>query len=213
MVALMCDCCCKDKSFLIFDIPFYYNLTTPLSLDVPSYDSQHYGHYNFLINFGGLKQQGNILLNDFYVSRSYGLYYYSFRNDFLGRNRIFFDDFWTNAPSPFDGQTHFLYPNLYFYASNLPFEYLSLIYDHLCSFKPQINSLLDGYVDYLRSLPKYPDMPTEYPGEFFNLIKPRFLDNPRLLYNFVANVRICVRFDEKKLFKSLEILSFEIKDL
>jgi len=213
MVALMCDCCCKDKSFLIFDIPFYYNLTTPLSLDIPSYDSRHYGHYNLSIAFGGLKNQGNILLDDFFVSSYYGLYYSRFNNAFFGRNRIFFADFWANAPSPFDGQIGFSYPSLYFYPSHLPFEYLSLIYDHLCSFKPQINSLLDDYVDYLRSLPKYPDMPTESRWDFFDIIKPRFLDNPRLIYNFVANVRICVRFDEKKLFKSLEILSFDIKDL
>lgn len=212
MVALMCDCC-KDKSFLIFDLPFYFNLTTPLSLDVPSYDSKHYGCYNFPISFGGLKQQGKILLNDFFVSHFTVLSYSSFNNDFLGRDSVFFGRFFDNIPIPFDGQTHFLYPDLYFYFAHLPFEYLSLIYDHLCSFKPQINSLLDGYVDYLRSFPKYPDMPTEYPVEFFDLIKHRFLDNPRLIYNFVANVRICVRFDEKKLFKSLEILSFEIKDL
>jgi hypothetical protein len=215
MVALMCDCCCKDEYTIISDFSFRYNLVTPVFLDIPRYDGSHPGHYDLFVNFGHLDNEGR-----FVRSSEYGLYFHSFLNGFYQRDYIFFKRFLETNHISFDGKTQFFpyYPDLskssiIFWFSHLLPEHLLAVYNHLCSYLPQINVLLDDYVNFLRGLPKYPDMPTDYPIQFFNLIKSRFLDNPRVIYNFSVNVRVCVRCDKRGNFKSFEILSFEIKDL
>ena len=215
MVALMCGCCCNDEYKIISDFSFNYDLVTPVSLDIPRYDRSHPGCYDFLVNFGSIKNDGS-----FTDSSLFSLYFYSFFNNFYRRDYIFFKHFLETTHIPFNGDTQFVpyYPDLskstiILWASHLLPEHLSAIYNHLCSYLPQINALLDDYADYLRDLPKYPQMPTNYPIQFYNLIKSRFLDNPRIIFNFVANVRVCVRCDKRGNFKSFEFLSFEIKDL
>lgn len=213
MVALMCDCC-KDGSTVISDFSYSYSLTTPVYLDIPVQDLNHYGYnghylYYYLPVTFGFSSKGI-----FRPIHMYNLTFSSYSGDFLGRDRL--------PPLqpvnevnhiPFDGSTQFVNSSIYFYISNLLPEHLSAIHSHIRSFSTEVNSLLDDYINFLRGLPEYPDIPTGYSGHLYNLVRPYFLDNPRVIYNFSVNVRVCVHTDKKGLFKSFEILSFEIKDL
>ena len=215
MVALMCDCCCDDDYIIIRDFSFSHSLCSPVLFELPRYDIAHPGCYILNFVFGSVDANGSIRYDAFN-----NIWYYSFLNDFYKRDSLFFNRFLNASYVPFDGLTQF-FPfhsdlrssTINFFFSNLPSEYRMVVYNHLCSFLPDINSMLDSYINYLRGLPNYPSMPTKYPNQFLGLIESYFIDNRRIIYNFVVNVRVCVHCSKTGKFKSFEILSLEIKDL